>query len=81
MPCCSSQAKNVAHGPVIGHARVLVADRGGEEFEEAARGMIAGVGDHRRHGERTAQRRCLDRRRGLDHRRQVAPLGAHGDTL
>jgi hypothetical protein len=36
-------------GPVIGHARVLVADRGGKEFEEAARGMVAGGSDHRRH--------------------------------
>jgi hypothetical protein len=42
--------------------------------------MIANIGDHRRHGERAAQRRLLDRRRGLDDRRQVAPLGAHGDT-
>ena len=42
---------------VIGHARVLVADRGGEEFEEAARGMLTGIGDHRRHGQRAAQRR------------------------
>jgi hypothetical protein len=29
--------------------RVLVADGGGEEFEEAARGLVAGVGDHARH--------------------------------
>ena len=42
--------KKVAHGPVIGHAGVLVADRRGEEFEEAARSMLAGVGDHRRDG-------------------------------
>ncbi len=70
-----------AHGPVIGHARVLVADVGGEEFQEPARGVIAGIGDHGRHRERAAQRRRLDRRRGLDHRRHVAPLGAHSDTL
>ena len=40
--------------PVIGHAGVLVADRGGEEFEEAARGMVAGVGDRRRHDDGAA---------------------------
>ena len=69
-----------AHGPVIGHARVLVADRGGEEFEKAARGVIAGIGDHRRHRDRAVQGRP-NRRRDLDDRRQVVPLGAHADTL
>ena len=44
----------MTRGPVIGHARVLVADRRGEKFEEA-RGMVAGVGDHSRH-ERRARR-------------------------
>jgi hypothetical protein len=47
-------------------------------LEEAAGGMIAGAGDH---GKRAAQRRRLDRRRGLDHGRQVGPRGAHADTL
>ena len=69
-----------AHGAVIGHARVLVADRGGEEFEKAAGGMIAGIGDHDRHRHRAVQGRP-DRHRDLDHRRQVIPLGAHADTL
>ena len=73
--------EEVARGPVIGHAGVLVADRGGKELEEPTGGMVAGAGDHGRHGERAAQRRRLDRRRGLDDRRHVAPLGAHGDTL
>jgi hypothetical protein len=36
-------------GVVIGLRRVLVADGGGEEFEKAARGLVAGVGDHARH--------------------------------
>ena len=40
-------SEEVAHGPVIGHARILVADLGGEKFEKAARGMVVGVGDHR----------------------------------
>jgi hypothetical protein len=40
--------EEVAHGPVIGGARVLLADRGGEEFEEAARRMLAGGCDDRR---------------------------------
>ena len=55
--------KEMARGPVIGHARVLVADRGGEEFEEAARGVLAGVGDHRRDGDAAERpkRRVRDR--------------------
>ena len=35
-------------GAVIGPARVRVADVGGEEFEEAHRGALAGGGDQRR---------------------------------
>jgi len=38
-----------AHGPVIGHTGVLVADLRGEEFQEPARGMVAGIGDRSRH--------------------------------
>jgi hypothetical protein len=30
-----------AHGSVIGHAGVFIADLGGEEFQEPARGMVA----------------------------------------
>jgi hypothetical protein len=74
-------AKERARGPVIGLARVAVADRRGEELEEPPRGVIAGASDHGRHRERGAQRRRLHRRRGLDDRRQIAPLGAHDDTL
>ena len=33
--------------------RVAVADRGGEELEEAARRMLAGVGDDTGHDDRT----------------------------
>src|SRR5260221_8935250 len=40
--------EEVADGPVIGGARVLVAEGGGEEFEEAARRSLAGGGDDRR---------------------------------
>jgi hypothetical protein len=36
--------KERARSPVIGQAGVLVADRGGEEFEEPARRVIAGIG-------------------------------------
>jgi hypothetical protein len=67
--------KEVTGGPVIGHASVFVADGGSEELNEPPRGMVAGAGDHSRHGQRAPQRLCLDRRR------QVAPFGAHGDTL
>ena len=42
-------------GPVIGHAGVLVADGGGEEFEEAAGGLVAGGGDHARHQDAVAR--------------------------
>jgi hypothetical protein len=41
---------------VIGHARILVADRDRKKFEKAARGKLAGVGDHRRHRELTDDR-------------------------
>ena len=36
-------------GMIIRHARVFVADGGGEEFEEAAGGLVAGGCDHARH--------------------------------
>jgi hypothetical protein len=39
----------IRDGPVIRHAGVLVADGGGEEFEEAAHRGVAGAGDRRRH--------------------------------
>ena len=37
-------------GPVIGHAGILVADGGGEELEETARGFVAPRRDDRGHG-------------------------------
>ncbi|HEY1430892.1 MAG TPA: MBL fold metallo-hydrolase, partial [Stellaceae bacterium] len=49
--------EELAHGPVIGQAGVFIADIDGEEFEGPARAMIAGVGNRRRHRERTAQGR------------------------
>ena len=55
MPCWSHQAKNAHGGAIIGHAGVLVADRGGEEFQEAARGLVAGGGDHARHDNAVAR--------------------------
>ena len=39
--------KEVTRGPVIGHAGVLVADRRGEKLDEAARGVLAGIGNRR----------------------------------
>jgi hypothetical protein len=51
--------EEVRHRPVIGHAGVLVADGGGEEFQEAPHRGIAGAGDRRRHGEAaTSMARC-----------------------
>jgi hypothetical protein len=73
--------EEVARGPVVDHAGVFVADRRGEKFDEAPRGLVAGVGDDGRHGQRAAQRRRLDRCHGLDDCRHVAALAAHGDTL
>jgi hypothetical protein len=55
MPAASTHAKNSVYRPVIGPPCVLVADGGGEEFEEAADGRVAGAGDRRRHDE-TASR-------------------------
>jgi hypothetical protein len=54
IPAASSQSKEVRDRPVIGHAGVLVADGGGEEFQEAADRGVAGTGDRRRHGEPAA---------------------------
>ena len=39
-------------GVEVGRAGVLVVDRDGEEFQEAARRRVAGVGDDRRHDDR-----------------------------
>jgi hypothetical protein len=73
--------KEVAGGPVIGHARVLVADRRGKKLKEAPRGVVTGIGNHRRHRERTAESRPSDRRRGLHNRRHVLVLAAHDCTI
>ena len=70
--------KKVAHGPVIGHAGVLVADRRSKELQEPARRMIAGVGDRRRHGKRTMKCRRPYRRGYLDNGRHVSAIAAHG---
>ena len=53
-------------GPVISHAGIFVADGGGEEFEEAARGLVAGGGDNARH-----------ETRGVDRPGQSAGAGGH----
>ncbi len=47
-------AEKIANRPVVRHAGVLVADGGGEEFEEPARGLITGGGDHARHHDAVA---------------------------
>ena len=48
-------------GMVIGRAGVLVADGGGEEFQEAARGVVAGVGDDYGNDDFTRNGRCMPR--------------------
>jgi hypothetical protein len=50
-----------AHGPVISHAGVFVADVGGKVFQKPSRGMIAGTGDRGRNRDRATQRRHPDR--------------------
>ena len=42
-------AAELGNGLYIGRARILVADRGGEEFEEMLAGFVARSGDDRRH--------------------------------
>ena len=42
-------SKEPHDGMVIGLPRIFVVDGGGEEFEEAARGLVASLGDHARH--------------------------------
>ena len=59
--CWSHQAKNRPAGPVVGRAGVLVADGGGEEFEEAARGLVAGGGDYYGNDNSTRNGRCMPR--------------------
>ena len=54
-------------GAIVRHAGVLVADGGGEEFEEAAAGLVAGGGDQARHQHAGAagQRPLLGWHKGL----------------
>jgi hypothetical protein len=46
--------EKIASRPVVSHAGVLVADGGGEKFQEPARGLVAGVDDHARHHDAVA---------------------------
>jgi len=50
--------KELRDGPVIGHPGVLIADGGGEEFEEAADRGVARAGDRRRHGQAATPWAC-----------------------
>ncbi len=47
-PMLVAPGEEAGRSPVIGKPRVVVADGRGEEFEEAAGGVVAGVGDERR---------------------------------
>ena len=79
-PVLIDPAEEVAHGPVIGNAGVPVADLGRKEFEETPSRMVAGAGDYGRHCDCAPHRPRLDRRRGFDHCRHVAPPGVHRIT-
>ena len=48
-PAILAPGEELAAGPRVGPARVRVADVGGEEFDVAPGGRLAGVGDQRRH--------------------------------
>jgi hypothetical protein len=48
--------EEMTRGTVIGHAGVLVTDRRVEKLDKAARGMVAGIGDHRRHDDLVGDR-------------------------
>jgi hypothetical protein len=48
--------KERTRSPVIGHARVPIADRCRKELDEPSRGPIASTGDHRRHGKQGGRR-------------------------
>ena len=80
-PVLLDPGEKVAGGPVIGHAGVLVADRGGEELQEAPRGVVTGIGNRGRHRERIAPPRRARRRRGRNHRRHVLVLAAHAGAI
>ena len=45
-PVLVAPGEKLACRPIVSHAGVLVADGGGEKFQEAACGCVAGVGDH-----------------------------------
>jgi hypothetical protein len=47
--------EKMARGPIIGHTGVLIADRRGEKFDEPARCVFTGIGDHRRHDDVAAR--------------------------
>ena len=47
-------AEKIANRTVVSHAGVLVANGGGEELEESARGLVAGIGDDARHHDAVA---------------------------
>ena len=51
---CLAPAKKSADGPGVGPPGVGVADGGGEEFDEASGGVVAGVGDDGRDDELAA---------------------------
>jgi len=60
--------EELGDGPVIGHARVLVADGGGEELQKPAGGVFAGGGDGGRHGDAAGR---LDGRRAGPNRDEL----------
>ena len=68
-PMLVAPAEKIANRPVGRHAGVLVADRGGEELEEPARGLVAGVGDDTWHHDAVAggDGQGPGRRYGLGH--------------
>jgi len=65
----STPGEELGDGPIIGHAGIFIPDGGGEEFQEASGGVVAGAGDDRRHRHAGADR--SDRFLGFDGRQLI----------
>ena len=70
--------EELAAGPRVSPARVRVADVGGEEFDVAPGGRLAGVGDQRRHEMGVGRGRELA---GFEDRREMVGFGGCHDPF
>ena len=70
--------QEIRHGAAIGAARVRVADGGGEEFQEAHRGVFAGGGDQGRQATVCQDRNGPARDRGRGREERYGDTGRSG---